>query len=157
VRKLVLLALFVLALAAGCGGDDDGDEAAAPTTTASCEKHQLELVEAGRLTIGTDNPAFPPWFEGGTPEGSQWEINDPATGEGFESAGQFPSVGGQEHFGRLFEESRCATASTRRWPATDAAVPPANRRRGPPLDRGGTCGILGCRGEVAEWLKAAPC
>jgi polar amino acid transport system substrate-binding protein len=38
------------------------------------------------LTIGTDNPAFPPWFEGGTPKGSQWEINDPSTGKGFESA-----------------------------------------------------------------------
>jgi polar amino acid transport system substrate-binding protein len=94
VRKL-LLALLVLALAvaaAGCGGDDDED-AAAPATTAqttaaedTCAKENLELVGAGRLTIGTDNPAFPPWFEGGTPEGSEWEINDPATGEGFESA-----------------------------------------------------------------------
>lgn len=95
-RKLSLLALvLVLAvLAAGCGSDDD--DAAAPATTAAttsggdagaaCEKESLELVDDGRLTIGTDNPAFPPWFEGGTPEGSEWEINDPSTGEGFESA-----------------------------------------------------------------------
>jgi polar amino acid transport system substrate-binding protein len=89
VKKLALLAALALALvASGCGGDNDDDEAAAPATTAaaSCEKDQLELVTPGQLTIGTDNPAFPPWFEGGTPEGSDWEINDPSTGEGFESA-----------------------------------------------------------------------
>jgi polar amino acid transport system substrate-binding protein len=89
-RLLLLLALALiasLAVLAGCGGDDEDDEGAAPeTTAASCEKDQLQLVNEGQLTIGTDNPAFPPWFEGGTPEGSQWEINDPSTGEGFESA-----------------------------------------------------------------------
>jgi polar amino acid transport system substrate-binding protein len=89
-RLLLLLALALiasLAVLAGCGGDDEDDDGAAPeTTAASCEKDQLQLVNEGQLTIGTDNPAFPPWFEGGTPEGSQWEINDPSTGEGFESA-----------------------------------------------------------------------
>ncbi len=94
-RKLITLAL-VLALslvAAGCGSDDDEDAAgttsAAATTTdaaSDCAKESLELISDGTLTIGTDNPAFPPWFEGGSPEGSDWEINDPATGEGFESA-----------------------------------------------------------------------
>jgi polar amino acid transport system substrate-binding protein len=98
-RKLATLAL-VLALslvAAGCGSDDDDGAAAtdavttdAGATTAAtaddCSTESLELVEDGRLTIGTDNPAFPPWFEGGTPAGSEWEINDPSTGEGFESA-----------------------------------------------------------------------
>jgi polar amino acid transport system substrate-binding protein len=95
-RKLITLAL-VLALslvAAGCGSDDDDDGDAAGTTTAAttaataddCAKDGLELISDGTLTIGTDNPAFPPWFEGGTPDGSDWEINDPATGEGFESA-----------------------------------------------------------------------
>ena len=95
-RKLATLAL-VLALslvAAGCGSDDDDDDAAPATTEAAattateadCSKESLALIEDGRLTIGTDNPAFPPWFEGGTPDGSEWEINDPATGEGFESA-----------------------------------------------------------------------
>jgi polar amino acid transport system substrate-binding protein len=88
VKRLALLPVLALALlAAGCGGDD-GDEAAAPTTTAaaSCDKAQLQLVTAGKLTIGTDNPAFGPWFGGGTPKGSKWEFNDPSTGEGFESA-----------------------------------------------------------------------
>lgn len=101
-RKLATLAL-VLALslaAAGCGSDDDEDAAgttsAAATTTdaaSDCAKESLELVSNGTLTIGTDNPAFPPWFEGGTPEGSDWEINDPATGEGFESAVAYAVAG----------------------------------------------------------------
>jgi polar amino acid transport system substrate-binding protein len=95
-RKLVLLLLVLLlaVVAAGCGSDDDEDTAAPATTEATtgdteedaCAKESLELVQEGTLTIGTDNPAFPPWFEGGVPEGSDWEINDPSTGEGFESA-----------------------------------------------------------------------
>ncbi|HEX2044057.1 MAG TPA: ABC transporter substrate-binding protein [Gaiellaceae bacterium] len=95
-RILLVVALLaaLAALAAGCGSDegDEGDGAAAPATTGAaeqpdpCAREELTLVNEGRLTIGTDNPAFPPWFEGGTPDGSQWEINDPSTGEGFESA-----------------------------------------------------------------------
>jgi polar amino acid transport system substrate-binding protein len=96
-RRFLLLSLLLAVLAvfaAGCGGDDDdeGDSAAGTTTTAettgeeACAKDQLELTTAGKLTIGTDNPAFPPWFDGGTPKGSKWEINDPSMGKGFEGA-----------------------------------------------------------------------
>jgi polar amino acid transport system substrate-binding protein len=60
--------------------------ALAGTAAAACTKDSLNLVDAGRLTIGTDNPAYPPWYGGGTPKGSQWKINDPTTGKGFESA-----------------------------------------------------------------------
>lgn len=90
-RKLLplLVALLLALLAAGCGGDDE-DEGAAPATTAEtaaadeCAKENLQLVTAGTLTIGTDNPAFPPWF-GGT-EKAPWKISDPRSGQGFESA-----------------------------------------------------------------------
>ena len=94
-RRALLFALLLLALAvaaAGCGGEDDGDEGGAATTTAeaasevACTKDDSQTTTAGKLTIGTDNPAFPPWFDGGTPKGSQWEINDPAKGQGFEGA-----------------------------------------------------------------------
>ncbi|MFL5929241.1 MAG: hypothetical protein ACJ77E_20100, partial [Gaiellaceae bacterium] len=54
--------------------------AAPGTTFASCP-----TVTDGQLTIGTDNPAFPPWFGGGT-KTSKWKINDPSTGKGYESA-----------------------------------------------------------------------
>jgi polar amino acid transport system substrate-binding protein len=88
VKKLALLPVLALAfIAASCGGDD---EASGTTTTAAsaaaCDKDQLTLVTPGKLTVGTDNPAFEPWFGGGTPDGSDWEFNDPSTGEGFESA-----------------------------------------------------------------------
>ena len=93
-RKLLtlLLVLALSVLAAGCGSDDEEASPAATTaastgaSAADCERESVETIADGRLTIGTDNPAFEPWFGGGTPEGSEWELNDPATGEGFESA-----------------------------------------------------------------------
>ena len=51
--------------------------------TAACGD---QVIHPGTLSIGTDNPAFPPWFGGGTKSGSPWKINDPSTGKGFESA-----------------------------------------------------------------------
>ena len=54
--------------------------------SASCTPGSLNLVTPGTLTIGTDNPAYPPWYGGGSPKGSSWKINDPSTGQGFESA-----------------------------------------------------------------------
>jgi polar amino acid transport system substrate-binding protein len=53
------------------------------SVTAACADR---VLNPGTLTIGTDNPAFPPWFAGGTKSGSPWKINDPSTGKGFESA-----------------------------------------------------------------------
>jgi polar amino acid transport system substrate-binding protein len=44
------------------------------------------VLNSGSLTVGTDNPAYPPWYGGGTPKGSKWKINDPSTGKSFESA-----------------------------------------------------------------------
>jgi polar amino acid transport system substrate-binding protein len=58
----------------------------AGTAAAACTKDSLTLVKAGQLTVGTDNPAYGPWFGGGTPKGSRWKVNDPSTGKGFESA-----------------------------------------------------------------------
>jgi polar amino acid transport system substrate-binding protein len=86
-RKVVLAAIAALALLAACGQPTRQQPSGRGSpTAANCDKADLNLVQSGQLTIGTDNPAFPPWFAGGTPEGSPWEINDPATGEGFESA-----------------------------------------------------------------------
>jgi len=80
------LALLLVALAAACGSSNDEEGGGGTTTTAAagCSKGDLNLVTAGKLTIGTDNPAYPPWF-GGSP-GHGWKESDPYSGQGYESA-----------------------------------------------------------------------
>lgn len=66
---------------------------AAPTASPSptpdaCARENLALVTSGKLTIGTDNPAYPPYFlenEDGH-KTDPWELGDPTNGTGFESA-----------------------------------------------------------------------
>jgi polar amino acid transport system substrate-binding protein len=42
------------------------------------------------LTVATGDPAFPPWWEGGTTdEHSEWTLNDPYLGRGYEGAVTF--------------------------------------------------------------------
>jgi polar amino acid transport system substrate-binding protein len=91
-RRLVPISIVAVlaAVAAGCGGGSDGGSStttgSTTTSASSCTKDQLELVTPDTLTIATGNPAFTPWFEGGTTKGSEFESNDPTTGEGYESA-----------------------------------------------------------------------
>jgi polar amino acid transport system substrate-binding protein len=83
-RSFALLLVAGLAfVAAGCGGSDTSSSSGT-TTTASCDKADLNLVNSGQLTVGTDNPAYPPWFGGA--EKAPWKISDPYSGQGFESA-----------------------------------------------------------------------
>jgi polar amino acid transport system substrate-binding protein len=101
-RKPLLIGLAAaaaVAATAGCGGTTS-EPATTKTTAAggSCAKSQLTLVKPGQLTVGTDNPAYPPWFAGGT-KSSFWKINDPSTGKGFESATAY-AVAKQLGFGR---------------------------------------------------------
>jgi polar amino acid transport system substrate-binding protein len=83
-----ILALCVVLALAGCGGSSNKSAGGGGTTTtagaANCAKASLPLVHSGQLTVGTDNPAYPPWF-GGTPK-SPWKVSDPRSGQGFESA-----------------------------------------------------------------------
>jgi polar amino acid transport system substrate-binding protein len=54
------------------------------------------------LTVATGDPAFPPWWEGGTTdEHPEWTLNDPYLGLGFEGAVTFEVA---EHLG--FSEDR---------------------------------------------------
>lgn len=88
-RKLAAILMVSGLVLAACSPEEEEEPVAQPTGSPEvdeCVPESLNLVTPGQLTVGTDNPAFPPWFEGGTPEGSSWEINDPSTGEGFESA-----------------------------------------------------------------------
>ena len=45
----------------------------------------LPTKTPGTLLIGTDNPAFSPWFGGGE-KTKPWKFNDPNSGQGYESA-----------------------------------------------------------------------
>ncbi|MFN8078393.1 MAG: ABC transporter substrate-binding protein [Kineosporiaceae bacterium] len=53
-----------------------GSSAAASASANACAKDSLKLHTAGKLTIGTDKPAYAPWFVDDTP----------SNGKGFESA-----------------------------------------------------------------------
>ena len=76
-RLSIVLALVVAALALAACGDDDSEPASTTDAKASaCAKDQLALVSPGTLTVGTDKPAFPPYFVD----------DDPTNGKGFESA-----------------------------------------------------------------------
>jgi polar amino acid transport system substrate-binding protein len=81
--SLVTAALAVLALAglAACAPEDQAAPGASATAGGSpsadaCGKDQLQLTTAGKFTVGTDKPAYSPWFVD----------DDPANGKGFESA-----------------------------------------------------------------------
>jgi polar amino acid transport system substrate-binding protein len=104
-RIVTLGVVSLLLVACGPGGPTTGPSgpaSAAPTQAASlvpvetaeptqdaCAPGSLATKTAGTLTIGTDNPAFPPYFEGregGNSEPWDPEWGDPTTGKGFESA-----------------------------------------------------------------------
>jgi polar amino acid transport system substrate-binding protein len=80
-----LAALLVLGAAlTGCGAPRDeadnaadtaGDDSSEPAAEA-CTKDSLQTLTPGTLTVGTDSPAYEPWFVD----------NDPSNGQGYESA-----------------------------------------------------------------------
>lgn len=69
---------------------------ASPSTSASvaptmdaCATESLTTATAGKLTIGADNPAFPPYFDPpatGETATAPWELGDPTNKRGFEAA-----------------------------------------------------------------------
>ncbi len=77
-KKLYATVALVLALAllvAGCGESTDDSTA----TATACTPDKLPTKTEGTLTVATDKPAYPPYFED----------DEPANGEGFESAVAF--------------------------------------------------------------------
>ncbi|GII52234.1 amino acid ABC transporter substrate-binding protein [Planotetraspora thailandica] len=78
-RPTMLLAGGVLVLAAAACAPQPSTTAspsASGSASATCDKAQLPLTAPGKLTIGTDKPAYEPWFKN----------DDPTSGQGFESA-----------------------------------------------------------------------
>lgn len=82
-RRILALPMslpLLLALGACAPVDEapDGSDATggSPTSAEPCATEELPTLEPGTLTVGTDSPAFEPWFSD----------NDPTNGKGFESA-----------------------------------------------------------------------
>ncbi|MYS21034.1 amino acid ABC transporter substrate-binding protein, PAAT family [Streptomyces sp. DvalAA-14] len=84
--RLAPAAAVLLALAvAGCAPQDDGTASSAPSSSAAgagspsaaaCTAASLATRTPGKLTVGTDKPAYDPWFSD----------DDPSNGKGYESA-----------------------------------------------------------------------
>ena len=79
----VLIGALALLGATACAPEDQAAPPAASATGGTpsasvdaCAKDQLQLITPGKFTVGTDKPAYPPWFID----------DDPSNGEGFESA-----------------------------------------------------------------------
>ncbi|MFF3437728.1 ABC transporter substrate-binding protein [Streptosporangium sp. NPDC002721] len=96
VRPSTLFALGALAATAvACAPASETTTQASPTSSSAstapgaCTKDGLALKTPGKLTIGTDKPAFDPWFSD----------DDPANGKGFESAVAY-AIAGQLGFTR---------------------------------------------------------
>jgi polar amino acid transport system substrate-binding protein len=88
-----LAAIAVTALGA-CSSASPAPSASAPAGTGTaavdaCAKASLSLVSPGTLTIGTDKPAYEPWFSG----------DDPSNGKGYESAVAY-AIGEKLGFGK---------------------------------------------------------
>ncbi|MDI1466128.1 ABC transporter substrate-binding protein [Catellatospora sp. KI3] len=68
--------LAVLVLAACAPQDEPTPGASTSAAPAACAPGTLKTVTAGKLTVATDDPVYPPWFAD----------NKPDSGQGFESA-----------------------------------------------------------------------
>jgi polar amino acid transport system substrate-binding protein len=71
----------ILLVVVGCGSSDSTSSGGESTSAdaSACTPDQLQTKTAGTLTVATDKPAYPPYFE----------EDEPANGEGFESAVAF--------------------------------------------------------------------
>jgi polar amino acid transport system substrate-binding protein len=98
VTALALVAAFAAACSSGAASPSAAPSAeptpvpsdlVAPTeapTPDACAPENLALKTAGTLTIGADNPAFPPYYEPSETNTEPWELGDPTNGQGFEGA-----------------------------------------------------------------------
>src|SRR6476660_219403 len=97
ISSLGLIAILAAACTSGGSSPAASPSAAAVSTAPSvapsatpdaCAAANLTLTAPGKLTIGTDNPAYPPYYSENA-DGSKtapWELGDPTNGLGFESA-----------------------------------------------------------------------
>lgn len=95
-RKWIVALAALALLGAACAPEETPSDGTGPTgetgtgqmSAAECATaHEADFFSPGTLTVGTGNPAFPPWWEGGeTDEHPEWAFNDPYLLQGFEGA-----------------------------------------------------------------------
>lgn len=86
-RKAVIISFVVAAAAAltvAASATGAGSSAAASGAVPGCSIASLDLLKENKLTVGADNPAFPPWFGGA--EKDPWKVSNPFSRKGYESA-----------------------------------------------------------------------
>jgi polar amino acid transport system substrate-binding protein len=83
----LLAAVPLCALLAGCGSSSSSSSST--TAAANCDPAHLDTQSKGTLTVATDKPAYPPYFEN----------DDPTNGKGFESAVAY-AIGDQLGYSR---------------------------------------------------------
>jgi polar amino acid transport system substrate-binding protein len=76
--RAVVVGLAVLAVVGlgACAPEENSSGTSTPSGADDCAKDKLAVKTAGTLTVGTDKPAYEPWFS----------ANDPSNGKGYESA-----------------------------------------------------------------------
>jgi polar amino acid transport system substrate-binding protein len=81
IASLALAAALIVAATASGRPSTPAAAGAIP----GCGKDTLGLLDSATLTIGADNPAYPPWY-GGDEKTKPWKVSDPYSGKGYESA-----------------------------------------------------------------------
>jgi polar amino acid transport system substrate-binding protein len=92
--------LALLSLVAACTPQEyQANTPAQYQSAASCAQVNRDNLYAAAgyanayLTVATGDPAFPPWWEGGTTdEHPEWKLNDPHLGRGYEGAVTFEAA-----------------------------------------------------------------
>ena len=72
-RKIVIGLIAVGLFLAACGPEEETTGGGNNAGAQNCEEGNLPLFEDGVLTVATDKPAFPPWFEGNPKKYSGFE------------------------------------------------------------------------------------
>jgi polar amino acid transport system substrate-binding protein len=73
---VAIAAAAALSVAVAACGSTTSDSTSSTVAAADCTPDKMQTQTAGELTVATDKPAYPPYFED----------NDPTNGKGFESA-----------------------------------------------------------------------
>jgi polar amino acid transport system substrate-binding protein len=73
---VAIAAAAALSVAVAACGSTTSDSTSSTVAAADCTQDKMQTQTAGELTVATDKPAYPPYFEN----------DDPTNGKGFESA-----------------------------------------------------------------------